>query len=798
MNSPLAWIAIFLTLGILAGNVIRLPLIFVIFAAILFSSIGLFTLRRKIISSIFLSATIFFIGFLLFQTGGIYPPNHVKNFTPFEPESVYIEGLVIDEPQSNTASYGQTKIDFILSANFFQKDDIKQKATGKVKVFISGEKSEQLNYGDRILINGLLSQPKGPTNPGQFDYSQYLKRRGIFSILWAKSYDVVILGKRAGNSFFGAIYFVRDNIKEIICSHLPSEMASFLNAVLLGQRQDVDIGLNDIFMKTGTVHLLAVSGLHVGLLIFFIMLIFKIVRIPRKANILATILFLIFYAILTSGRPSVIRATIMAIVVLFGLLIGREPSIWNSLGLAAIIILGFDPHALFDVGFQLSFVSVASILYFTPKLESLFYYDKKLSLPFTNRCKRYLIKATCVSAAAWMGTFPFILYNFNIVTPIAILVNLFAVPLVFSIITSSISFIVFSTFAPFAGKIFAGTTWLFCSMLFKVTDIFSCLPLSYFYLPRPSVFLILVYYIFVIALIESKRLKISAGKIAIMGLVLINIVVWQSALKQNDSKLRVCFLDVGHGDSIFIEFPYGGNMLIDAGEGINSDMGRNVVLPFLRSKGINIIDAVVLTHPDSDHVGGLASVVEGLKVRHIFDNGVKAKNQAYRNFQDAVIKKGLGNSVLKLGDLIGGIKDTDLICLNPPKQWAGDTNVKVNDGSLVVKVKYRDVDLLFCADIEEKAIINLLKYEQMLGGKLIMMPHHGEKLTQAGKALIEKVNPKYAVISQGKAQKEILNTERTESFLFAKEIEVFRTNRDGAIFVVTDGKSIYVDSFKKD
>ena len=790
--------AIFLTLGILAGNVIHIPLIFVVLTAILFSLIGLFALRRKIISLITLSATIFFIGFLLLQTGQIYPANHVKNFTPIEPESVYVEGLVINEPQLNRASYGQTKIDLTLSANFFQKGDIKQRVIGKIKVFISGEKPEQLNYGDRILINGLLSQSKGPTNPGQFDYLQYLKRRGIFSILWAKSYNVVILGKKAGNPLFGVIYFVRNNIKKITHSHLPSEMANFLNAVLLGQRQDVNIELNDNFMKTGTVHLLAVSGLHVGLLIFLIMLIFKIVRIPRRANILATILFLIFYAILTSGRPSVIRATIMAIVVLFGLLIDREPSIWNSLGLAAIIILGFDPHALFDAGFQLSFVSVASILYIMPKLESLFYYDKKLSLLFMNKWKKCLIKAICVSVAAWMGTFPFILYNFNIVTPIAILVNLFAVPLTFSIITSSIPFIVFSAFAPFVGKIFAGTTWLFCSMLFKVTDVFSRFPLSYFYLPRPSIFLIFVYYIFIIALIENKRLKVSAGKIAVIGLALINIIVWQNALKQNDSKLRVCFLDVGHGDSIFIEFPYGGNMLIDAGEGINSDMGRNVVLPFLRSKGINIIDTVVLTHPDSDHVGGLASVVKELKVRHIFDNGVRAENQAYHNFQDAVIRRGLGSSVLKRGDLIRGIKDTDLICLNPPKEWAGSTNVKANDGSLVVKVKYRDVDLLFCADIEQKAIINVLKYEQMLGAELIMMPHHGEKLTQAGKVLIERVNPKYAVISQGKAPKEILNTEEMESFLLAEGIEVFRTNRDGAIFVVTDGKSIYVDNFRRD
>lgn len=796
MNSPLAWVAIFLALGILAGVPIKISFLFIILIALLLVLIALLAVKHKIISFISLSFTFFFIGCLIFQIKQIYPSNHIMNFTPSEPELVHIEGIIADEPQLGRTSYGEIKVNFILKADGFQKGDIKQVVTGKAKVFISGEVG-QLNYGDRILLKGLLSRPGAPSNPGEFDYAQYLKRHGIFSILRANGYNALSLKKDVGVPILRAVYSVRNRIEEIIDSNLPKDIADFLSAVLLGQRQDVDFELNDIFMKTGTVHLLAISGLHVGLLAFLVMLMLKMLRFPYKLNIVATVFFLIFYAILTNGRSSVVRATVMAQVILFGSLIGREPSIWNSLGLAAVIILGFEPNALFDAGFQLSFISVASILYITPKLEELFYYDKKLSIPFMSRWKRYLIEATFVSAAAWIGVLPFILYHFNIVTPIAILANLFAVPLTFLIIASSIPFIIFGVFVPFIGEIFASTTWFLCTILFGVTDIFSKVPFGRLYFSKPSAPFIFIYYIFIIALVEHKRFKISVGKIAIVGLALINILIWEGALKQNDERLSVTFLDVGHGDSVFIEFPFGGNMLIDGGKGKDSDVGRNVISPFLRNKGIHTIDAIVLTHPDADHVGGLTSVIKGLNVKRIFENGLKSKNNAYLNFESIITEKKIRRDTLRGGDSIIGAEKINVICLNPPLEWVTSSNIEDNDNSLVIKINYKDVDLLFCGDIEEKAINEILKHSQLLDAELIMLPHHGEKLTSIGEAFIEKVSPKYAVISQGKALREVLRSKDIEEFLLPKDIRVLRTNRDGAIFIKADGRAIFIDNFKR-
>lgn len=796
MKAPLLWVAVFLILGILSGAIIQPHFKFLILCATFSILIALLSIRRKIIFLVALSATFFFIGCFLFQIRDSYSANHAKNFTPYEPEPVYIKGLIIDEPNLSRTSYGEAKADFILSASGFQKGDVKQQVTGKVKVFISGD-TQSLNYGDKILLSGYLSRPRTPGNPGEFDYARYLKRHGIFSILSAKGHNLVLLEKGGGNPILHAAFFIRKRIKEIIDSNFPQEDANFLNAVLLGQRQEIDFELNDAFMKTGTVHLLAISGLHVGLLVFLIMLIFRALRIPTKVNIIATMAFLVFYAILTSGRPSVVRATVMAEVVLFGLLIARESSIWNSLGLSAIIILGFEPNALFDIGFQLSFISVASISYITPKLEGLFYYDRKLSAPFISRGKRYFIEAAFVSAAAWLGVLPFVSHHFDIITPIATIANLIAVPLTFLIISSSIPFIIFGTFTPFIGKIFAGATWLLCATLFGITDIFSRIPFGHLYFPKPSALFIFIYYIFLVALLEHKRLKISIGRILIVGLFFMNIMIWQAALKPNDEKLKVTVLDVGHGDSIFIEYPNGGNMLIDGGRGQDFDVGRNIILPFLHSKGVHTIDAVVATHSDADHIGGLASVVKELNVRQIYDNGFKSESDVYLNFEEAISRKGIKRSALKRGDSVNGLKDIEIICLNPPIEWVGNLSIEDNDASLVIKINYKDVNLLFCADVEQKAINEILRYGWILDADVIMLPHHGEKLTSTGQVLIEEVSPKYAIISQGRSLKEVLRSKEAEDFLVAQGINVFRTNRDGAVFVEADGKSIVIDNFKR-
>jgi competence protein ComEC len=775
------------------------------FAAVVFSLIAASTMiKKKAASLVCLSAALLFTGCILLQARQALPVNHIKNFTEPEPREVYAEGIVADDPVAGETFYGGKKMTLTLVAERLEDRGIKHEVTGRIKIYLTGEprrpETNTPSYGDRILVKGRLSRPAGPGNPGDFDYAAYLARNRVFSILSARTQDASILEKGKGNPVVSLAYIARGKIEGLISGNLPGESANFLNAILLGLRQGMGSDLNDAFMRTGTVHLIAISGLNVGLIVFLVLLVLSVIRVPKKACIILTIAFLVFYAVLTNGTPSVVRATVMSIALLLGLLLERENSLSNSLGLAALVILSCDPGALFDIGFQLSFASVISLLYLTPKIEKFFNFERKIAARFLAKWKRYALEAFFVSLAAWIGVMPLTLYYFNIITPVSVAANLVAVPLSFLITMASAPFLVFGLIFPPAAKVFAASVWLFCGTLFATNGFFSKLPFAYIYLPSPPLFLIALYYLFVVAFAERERFKLSPLKLSAAALAVFNIIIWAGALRPNDGKLRVTFLDVGHGDSVFVEFPYGGNMLIDGGTGSGEDRdsGRGTVLPFLRQKGVQVLDAVVLTHPDIDHVGGLASVLEGMKVRHLFDNGAGADTYAYRRFRRAEKSMpGLRRFILERYDSIEGMKGVGILCFSPPAGWVKDAKVTANDASLAMRMGFGDPVMLFCGDMGDKAVSEaMFTSPRLLKADLLMLPHHGEKMDAGKEAFVEWVKPSYAVISQGRAAGETARSEELSDLLSAKGIEVFRTGKGGAVFAVTDGKDLSVGNFE--
>ncbi|MFH0772526.1 MAG: DNA internalization-related competence protein ComEC/Rec2 [Candidatus Omnitrophota bacterium] len=793
MNAPLAWLAVCVSLGIWTRNLIQIPVLFSLLISICFIPISLVTIKNKTASILSICVTAFFIGCLILSINQFFPPYHLKNFSFQKPREVYLSGIVISEPKIVPGYYGGEKMNFIMESECLIEEGSKKNVCGKTSILIDDISSEtMLEYGDKVLLKGFLSIPPRPGNPAQFNYAEYLNRRGMFSILRAKGQDAVILERNGGNRVFRMAFRIKKKIRDLIDASLPKDESDFINAVLLGLSGNMDFQIKDTFVKTGTMHLIAISGLNVGFLVFLAMIIFSAARVPRNLGVIVSIFLLIFYAILTGGTISVIRAVIMAIAVLFGALIAREISLWNSLGLAAVIILGIDPLSLFDVGFQLSFLSIIFILYLTPRFEELFSYDRSLSVLFMGRIKRYFLEAFFVSFSVWIGILPLVLFYYNIVTPVTVIANLLVVPLSFLIVASGIVFIASSFIIPPAAKVFAAATSFLCATLFSANDIFSKVFLSHVYLPKPRWHFIVLYYAFIMTVMERRRLKISSGKLLIAAFLIINVIVWKSALVPADERLKVTFLDVGHGDSAFIEFPRGGNMLIDGG---NEDAGRNVILPFLRNKGVYLIDAVVLTHPDSDHCGGLITVMSELRVGRLFYGGAKSDSSVYKNLENLIAEKKTRATVLKRGDSIEGACGVNLFCLNPPDEFLYGEDVSENDRSVLINMKYKKISMFFCGDIGEKAMSEVMTYRPNTRASLLTLPHHGEKLTLAGESFINGLFPEYAVISQGAAANEILRSERIEEVLAAKGMRVFRTNRDGAIFAETDGHTLSVNSF---
>ncbi|MBU4141018.1 MAG: DNA internalization-related competence protein ComEC/Rec2, partial [Candidatus Omnitrophica bacterium] len=557
--------------------------------------------------------------------------------------------------------------------------------------------------------------------------------------------------------------------------------------ILLGERAALSQDTKGLFVNTGTIHILAISGLHIGLIALILVALFRFLRLPRKAVFILTIFLLICYAFLSGARPSVVRATVMAVIVLFGFLINRETKIYNSLGLAALLILIVRPHYLFDAGFQLSFLSVISIIYLTPKIEKLF--------PARNRCFLYLIRAFSVSLAAWIGIAPLVAFHFNIVTPVAVLANLVVIPCLFLIVSVGISFLIFAYLWVPLGVIFAQTSWLSLLGLTKLTALISKIPLGFFHLPRPGIFFFCGYYALIFLLFNYERLKISAGKAAIILALAASVLAWTPLFKTPSDKLTVTFLDVGLGDAIFVEFPYSaGAMLIDGGPAGENDAGRWAILPFLWNKGINEIDAVLLTHPDNDHIGGLAGVLKNVKVNYVFDNGMPKESTSYNNYKTAVTEKVPHYRAVKRGEEISGFPQVKLFVLHPPGPHLAGSAADTNNNSLVLKLVYKDVSFLFCADIQRQAIEQILPYGPMLKSTVIKVPHHGSDEGEEEDYLFQAASAQLAVISVDRDNRLGLPAPKVVKRLEHLGAKVYKTGDSGAVIISTDGRDVRVET----
>ncbi|MBU4149132.1 MAG: ComEC/Rec2 family competence protein, partial [Candidatus Omnitrophica bacterium] len=277
------------------------------------------------------------------------------------------------------------------------------------------------------------------------------------------------------NAILRHIYSLREKLKNHIIREMPLESGAFLNAILLGDRSELPKYIQESFKNSGTMHIMAISGLHVGLIAMLVLYLLRLFRMKREAAYILALLFMVFFAMLALSRPSVVRATVMVILFFMGRLLGRKIDVYNSLGMAALFILVKNPDALFDVGFQLSFIAVLSIVFFVPVFLSLIRTEKGFII------NRFFLTPFAVSVAAWTGTFPLIAYYFRIITPVAIIANLFVIPALFLSLITGLAFL-FLGWAPFAGGALVFANNLCCNIIFALSDFFAKLEFGHFYL----------------------------------------------------------------------------------------------------------------------------------------------------------------------------------------------------------------------------------------------------------------------------------------------------------------------------
>lgn len=469
---PLAIIAIFFVLGVALARLLPDPIGFSRMAAItlIFILASFISYRFRMLSNIFLFLSVTLIAALWYVNSSTYPNNHIGDFLGEKTLKTSVVGIIKSPTLSRKPYYGK-----INSTYLFYVEAIKAEGgtwfsvEGMAQIRIQTERDYR--YGDRLIVRGAIKKPKKGVS---FNYREYLQRQNIFALINTKENNVTFLAHSyKTNPILKNTYLVREKLRNQIIEKMPLETGNFLRAILLGDRSELSQGLETNFKNSGTMHILAISGLHVGLIALSILYLLKSLRIKREFAYILTILFLMFFVLLTLSRPSVTRAVVMACIFLIGMLLGRRVDVYNSLGAAALFILVRNPKDLFNVGFQLSFFAVFSILYLVPK------FMKSIKGDVNFYLRKFLYMPLAVSVAAWLGTFPLILYYFRIVTPVAIIANLFIIPLLFLLLIGGLSFILLG-WVPFLGVFLAGFNDICGQVIFKLATDFASLRFGHF------------------------------------------------------------------------------------------------------------------------------------------------------------------------------------------------------------------------------------------------------------------------------------------------------------------------------
>jgi len=491
MPKDFSWIifSVFLCLGICVANYLKIYFVF-LYIATLIILISSFLLLRNKVFIVFIYILAFLLGILVSLNQKILPLNHLKNLKIPVSSKIKVKGVILDYPKI----YNEYT-DFIFGLQQIINRENSYSINGKILVRVF--KKEHFFYSENLILEGKFYLPYYK------NYRNYLKGKGIYGILKVKKNDKIIhLEISRNNSLKLWIYKLKEKIKELFRNNLSSFSYSIISAIILGDKTDIPFPVWDAFLKVGTVHILAISGLHIGIVGFIFLLILKILRIPRNLRFLLVIFILIIYCILAGGASSVLRATLMGVILLGAKIFKRDTDIKNSLFLSAIFILIFSPLQIYQISFQLSFLSVLSIILIFPLIKPIF----PLFL-YKNGFTRFLALNFCVSICSFLGVFPLVAYYFKIVPLVSILANMVIVPYMGFLVASSFALVFSKILFPFLLPYIAKSCDLFTQGLFKINSLFLKFPFAYYKISYFPLYWLFLYYTFLILIIFFFSIK---------------------------------------------------------------------------------------------------------------------------------------------------------------------------------------------------------------------------------------------------------------------------------------------------
>ena len=774
--------ALALGVGILIDDLLTVPLwVWCVGAGCpwVLAAAGRTWISPRLLTACLLLAVVGVGGLRYHQNTRLTPPHHVLHAAD-SGERGLLTGCVDGEPELRGEDEGR-RLHLLLRAESWSPETDRAEApvrplTGLVSVTL---RSPQLLDGaDRLQLRCRLIRPQPARNPGAFDHRRFLALQGIHATASVAPGDVIAV-EHLPNTFWRQRVMdpLRHHALRLLTAHLSGAPAGLLRGLLLGDGFAIPEDVAERFRLTGLAHALVISGLHVGLVALFFFTAFRLLRLPpAPAHILTTVV-LVLYALVTGLHAPVVRATVMAAVVMVGRALGRRGDVYNCLGLAALVILFLSPSSLLTLSFQLSFCATLAIVALYGPLRQCLprrWVDEEHFLG------RWIVAPACVSLAAQLGTGPLIAWHFQQFAPISLLANLVVVPLLALSVALGLLTILAGAIWASAAVPFAAANYLALQALLAAVELFARVPP--WSTPKPdALFLVCTGVAALLAALAPRR-RWARAALLLLVLAWTNLWLWQRLLLPR--QLEVVFLDLDQGDGVFLQLPNGGTMIIDAGiRSQRFDMGERVVVPFLRHRGVRRVDVVVASHPHADHIGGLVHLLEQVEVGHYIDSGQQYDSWTSRRIHELIRQKGIVYHRVAAGDSLAGLGGVGGLVLHPTTAFVaadGASLLGVNNGSLALRLDYAGTHILFTGDIEQETEPAMLAWGARLRADVLKAAHHGSR-TSSGERFLRAVDADLAILSVGAYNKFGHPAAEVLARLSDLGAQVYRTDACGAV-----------------